>query len=131
FFTRRRRHTRFSRDWSSDVCSSDLAIIKGFNNAGTDARGGELQKLRLQPLAAGHVFVVKIVIEEIHRRRMAVRGGNGNIGRLQPGGFCYPRRHRMLQQQRSGRSEEHTSELQSRENLVCRLLLEKKKKKCK
>src|SRR5436309_16113687 len=30
---------------------------------------------------------------------------------------------------RSSRSEEHTSELQSRENLVCRLLLEKKKKK--
>src|SRR5436309_8769069 len=28
---------------------------------------------------------------------------------------------------RSKRSEEHTSELQSRENLVCRLLLEKKK----
>src|SRR5690606_40850888 len=28
------------------------------------------------------------------------------------------------------RSEEHTSELQSRENLVCRLLLEKKKKSC-
>src|SRR5690606_2588789 len=24
FFSRRRRHTRFSRDWSSDVCSSDL-----------------------------------------------------------------------------------------------------------
>src|SRR5690606_41879007 len=29
---------------------------------------------------------------------------------------------------RLSRSEEHTSELQSRENLVCRLLLEKKKK---
>src|SRR5690606_9541228 len=29
----------------------------------------------------------------------------------------------------SARSEEHTSELQSRENLVCRLLLEKKKYK--
>src|SRR5690606_39639350 len=29
----------------------------------------------------------------------------------------------------SARSEEHTSELQSRENLVCRLLLEKKKQK--
>src|SRR5690606_41768540 len=28
-----------------------------------------------------------------------------------------------------GRSEEHTSELQSRENLVCRLLLEKKNKR--
>src|SRR2546430_10974293 len=30
---------------------------------------------------------------------------------------------------RNGRSEEHTSELQSQSNLVCRLLLEKKKKK--
>src|SRR5207253_5409219 len=30
---------------------------------------------------------------------------------------------------RDGRSEEHTSELQSRGHLVCRLLLEKKKKK--
>src|SRR2546427_8227189 len=30
-----------------------------------------------------------------------------------------------------GRSEEHTSELQSQSNLVCRLLLEKKKKKIK
>src|SRR5216683_7005351 len=30
---------------------------------------------------------------------------------------------------RTGRSEEHTSELQSRSDLVCRLLLEKKKKK--
>src|SRR6266478_10040611 len=29
----------------------------------------------------------------------------------------------------SGRSEEHTSELQSQSNLVCRLLLEKKNKK--
>src|SRR2546430_4315648 len=33
-----------------------------------------------------------------------------------------PTRHRV-------RSEEHTSELQSQSNLVCRLLLEKKKKK--
>src|SRR5690606_40542859 len=28
FFSSRRRHTRFSRDWSSDVCSSDLGTIK-------------------------------------------------------------------------------------------------------
>src|SRR5690606_38112317 len=26
FFSSRRRHTRFSRDWSSDVCSSDLLL---------------------------------------------------------------------------------------------------------
>src|SRR5690349_23350435 len=36
-----------------------------------------------------------------------------------PEGSCSP----------AGRSEEHTSELQSRRDLVCRLLLEKKKKK--
>src|SRR5690606_40964574 len=35
---------------------------------------------------------------------------------------------RKLRANKLHRSEEHTSELQSRENLVCRLLLEKKKK---
>src|SRR2546429_2278236 len=35
----------------------------------------------------------------------------------------------LLPDRRSRRSEEHTSELQSRLHLVCRLLLEKKKKK--
>src|SRR5690606_40426215 len=35
----------------------------------------------------------------------------------------------LLHTRLTPRSEEHTSELQSRENLVCRLLLEKKKKK--
>src|SRR2546427_6294600 len=29
FFSSRRRHTRFDCDWSSDVCSSDLARIEG------------------------------------------------------------------------------------------------------
>src|SRR2546429_9050116 len=29
FFSSRRRHTRCSRDWSSDVCSSDLVGIPG------------------------------------------------------------------------------------------------------
>src|SRR2546421_5613346 len=27
FFSSRRRHTRSDRDWSSDVCSSDLLIV--------------------------------------------------------------------------------------------------------
>src|SRR5690606_41242379 len=59
------------------------------------------------------------------------RGGRGGAGRLlgdgaqaQPGGGG-----RSTGRGRAGagpRSEEHTSELQSRENLVCRLLLEKK-----
>src|SRR6266567_8483829 len=32
FFSSRRRHTRFDCDWSSDVCSSDLAEIAGAEN---------------------------------------------------------------------------------------------------
>src|SRR5207253_8789312 len=46
------------------------------------------------------------------RRRSSVRGGMGT---------------RMTCPSLAGRSEEHTSELQSRGHLVCRLLLEKKK----
>src|SRR3712207_7701526 len=30
FFSSRRRHTRYWRDWSSDVCSSDLHMIGGY-----------------------------------------------------------------------------------------------------
>ena len=37
-------------------------------------------------------------------------------------------KNHMMTRERHPRSEEHTSELQSRTNLVCRLLLEKKKK---
>src|SRR2546429_5790354 len=39
FFSSRRRHTRCSRDWSSDVCSSDLNYFKMF---GVRAFGGRL-----------------------------------------------------------------------------------------
>src|SRR5690606_41625170 len=46
---------------------------------------------------------------------------------LDPAGLG-PRLLRPPAGRRRQRSEEHTSELQSRENLVCRLLLEKKKK---
>src|SRR6266498_289934 len=76
FFSSRRRHTRCGRDWSSDVCSSDLF-----------ARAVELRRGRRSPSGP-------------HADRASPR--------------CL-------------RSEEHTSELQSRPHLVFRLLLEKKK----
>src|SRR5256886_6259001 len=46
-----------------------------------------------------------------------------------PAAWRARRRRYHLAQDRRPRSEEHTSELQSQSNLVCRLLLEKKKKK--
>src|SRR5690606_15525428 len=42
FFSSRRRHTSFSRDWSSDVCSSDLPTVKVIG--GEDANEGELER---------------------------------------------------------------------------------------
>src|SRR5690606_41176377 len=57
---------------------------------------------------------------------------NIEIPRLSPQGRIFTSRNNIVTLQEfdnliETRSEEHTSELQSRENLVCRLLLEKKK----
>src|SRR5437016_11434741 len=77
-------------------------------------------------------------------RSLELHGGHDpRVGRADPRvAQAGPRRVRLLQQRRAGlraaqryapqgarptRSEEHTSELQSLTNLVCRLLLEKKK----
>src|SRR3989442_4545773 len=85
FFSSRRRHTRCGRDWSSDVCSSDLV------------------KARQPPK---------------HERGSAHRAPRAQL--REPGS--------VKEALSCVRSEEHTSELQSRPHLVCRLLLEKKKK---
>src|SRR2546430_12687638 len=43
FFSSRRRHTRFDCDWSSDVCSSDLAsMIRGNLRSAESALGSEM-----------------------------------------------------------------------------------------
>src|SRR5256884_2096754 len=47
FFSSRRRHTRCSRDWSSDVCSSDLGVLKE-NTTGSSAL--EIARLARQAL---------------------------------------------------------------------------------
>src|SRR2546428_10017491 len=66
-------------------------------------------------------------------------GGDSHDGRHRPHGtgagagdvrrLDQPHRGRRTAARAAPRSEEHTSELQSRSDLVCRLLLEKKKKK--
>src|SRR5690606_41028368 len=67
----------------------------------------------------------------IGMRSMSIRSINlkmekKTFGRVETDGYLrdWRRCYRICQ-----RSEEHTSELQSRENLVCRLLLEKKKQR--
>src|SRR5438067_3598941 len=41
FFSSRRRHTRSKRDWSSDVCSSDLAASVVKSNSSATCSGGQ------------------------------------------------------------------------------------------
>src|SRR5688572_32679909 len=52
------------------------------------------------------------------------------VNEIRPGMYIFNDRN-MLAVGVASRSEEHTSELQSQSNLVCRLLLEKKKKNTK
>src|SRR5690606_39766188 len=103
----RRRHTRFSRDWSSDVCSSDLVDPPAATPQAT---------LRMSYTAADDYGVTKAraVFRRTYERGEVV--GKETLEVELP----LPSRSAKSVQ----RSEEHTSELQSRENLVCRLLLE-------
>src|SRR5256886_9198696 len=71
-------------------------------------------------------------ITELDLEKRSVRVGAGVVldhlnDFLRPHGFCFG--PDVATSSRATRSEEHTSELQSQSNLVCRLLLEKKKKK--
>src|SRR5216683_7464790 len=52
FFSSRRRHTRSDRDWSSDVCSSDLALeqcdsTSGANSATCNGSGADRKSVVL------------------------------------------------------------------------------------
>src|SRR5438477_10167404 len=62
-----------------------------------------------------------IVLNFSHRHRRSIRSGASHRGFRGP---AFASVHGLMRK----RSEEHTSELQSHVNLVCRLLLEKKKK---
>src|SRR3712207_7645732 len=64
----------------------------------------------------------------ISRHRFAIWSIKAPIGRrYRSSNRCHPRTPPRSWKRRWSRSEEHTSELQSRQYLVCRLLLEKKK----
>src|SRR2546426_7490633 len=66
-----------------------------------------------------------------HGHRQTAGASSWPFSAVAAGPRCYPRRNHGHRREElaQGRSEEHTSELQSPCNLVCRLLLEKKKKK--
>src|SRR5690242_21006275 len=102
FFSSRRRHTRLTCDWSSDVCSSDLR--SGSTPAATVPSAAQFpRKTGATIIGAWASFPESAAYSALFAKYRCT----GQYG---------------------ARSEEHTSELQSHVNLVCRLLLEKKKK---
>src|SRR5215510_2874451 len=57
FFSSRRRHTRWPRDWSSDVCSSDLPLFCGVLRVSIGLLGDGAVPMRLPSLIAGAALV--------------------------------------------------------------------------
>src|SRR2546427_11126718 len=96
--------------FSSQICHHNTFRFFFFNDTATT----EIYTLSLHdalPISAGRARAQSPLVPPPIRVR----------GLQQPGDLCGA--------QGGVRSEEHTSELQSQSNLVCRLLLEKKKKK--
>src|SRR2546429_7845974 len=91
FFSSRRRHTRCSRDWSSDVCSSDLETGQPLLATGEQIVGGEgigefLQGLRIGTLQESVRALLKADATLSHAQGQPVMlietdaSGEGKIG---------------------------------------------------
>src|SRR3712207_9171833 len=144
FFSSRRRHTRYWRDWSSDVCSSDLAARTITVRRGDLEQRFEWDHLVLTPGSITRQFEIpgvpehardlKTLVEAVYLRDHLLE--QLDLADAQPDTAAgRAARAPMLTVVAVGagytgtefvRSEEHTSELQSRQYIVCRLLLEKK-----
>src|SRR5206468_9070843 len=96
-------------------CAANPPVLRSFPTR----RSSDLQRSRVR---AGRRHIDRA---ERHRRRQFRRRDTGR--RRQAEEQWHLRRIQRGEQRERDRSEEHTSELQSRSDLVCRLLLEKKK----
>src|SRR5436309_12470240 len=83
FFSSRRRHTRFSRDWSSDVCSSDLAAAEVERLLGVEPGDpGMLVVGRAEAALRLALLVVLVdLIDLEHRERTAARSEERRVGK--------------------------------------------------
>src|SRR5216684_8029689 len=90
FFSSRRRHTRCSRDWSSDVCSSDLDVADA--PARIEAGKGILKDHLHAPadlvLARGGIGDIHPVELDAAARRPIESDDDAGDGRLAAAGFA-------------------------------------------
>src|SRR2546429_2055156 len=110
FFSSRRRHTRCSRDWSSDVCSSDLT----HHIADFRARGSCALHTRQPQLHFSGLDVLQCILSPSRHNPFRQVAGIRFFG-----GVRNPYVAVEQLPLTKMRSEEHTSELQSRLHLVC------------
>src|ERR1039457_3381472 len=120
FFSSRRRHTRLQGDWSSDVCSSDLGLLCPAVSFRVLRCNEAVYRLARQQNVAEHKRKHESADRPPHKNTTPIHEEKRMNDTPPP----TPTQVLFII-----RSEEHTSELQSPCNLVCRLLLEKKKKK--
>src|SRR5439155_2889595 len=75
FFSSRRRHTRWPRDWSSDVCSSDLAWLDrlGLTHLGLDDR--------VERLSGGETILVGLAALFLRRPDIMLRSEERRVGK--------------------------------------------------
>src|SRR3712207_323957 len=117
-FSSRRRHTRYWRDWSSDVCSSDLG--RSGPGAGTVAltvssaisartrpspSRRSVATRRVRSVVTGPVGAPRVM------PRTRSRSASGGVVPASPAALCTPSRERTA----ARRSEKHTFELHSRQ----------------
>src|SRR5215510_11272526 len=109
FFSSRRRHTRWPRDWSSDVCSSDLARVPGvlekvLYKEGTEVKQGQvlfeiqraeyaasldsakaqLAKANADLIRAKDTSVVDRARAQLEQRKADLEKANADVLRYQP-----------------------------------------------
>src|SRR6266542_5248229 len=97
FFSSRRRHTRCYRDWSSDVCSSDLiALWRDLRKAGAISLGQSAWALPDVP-------AVQPVLERVERRTATA---GGELLRLAADGLTPADADRLAAMYESARAEE-------------------------
>src|SRR5690606_40480127 len=95
FFSSRRRHTRFSRDWSSDVCSSDLHFSARSDRNATLGEGiayltrhvDSARRIAVQAYRAGLRFKDAAIQRDnlTRKRQTKARSEERRVGEVQTG----------------------------------------------
>src|SRR5256884_5720994 len=79
FFSSRRRHTRCSRDWSSDVCSSDLRSVAIGEEKHAIANPHGIEVVRIVARNGGHAGIGKLGYPNRDRKSTRLNSSHGYI----------------------------------------------------